>query len=141
MSLSVKNFLIRKMSTATNISEKVITSVVDHQFNSLVENMSTCNSLEISGFGKFVFNKKKGVNMMLKYIREKEQLMITLDTCIEERVRKRAEIRISQIEISIRALNQKLQSYENQFCTSVGRLEESHNSSSRDEGTNKSTSC
>ena len=139
MSLSVKSFLIRKMSTAQSIPEKTITSVIDHQFNSLVENMPFCNTLELSGFGKFTFNKKKGVNMMLKYIREKEELLTRMPTLEDAHALKRAGIRISQIEMSMKALNQKLQSYENQFRTDLGRMEESIDTSSRDEGADQNS--
>ena len=114
-SLSVKNFLIRKISTTTMISEKIITSVIDHQFTSLLENMSTCNSLEISGFGKFLFNKNKAIVTMQDYIKGLENFKNELVTCTDAHEIKRIEFRISGLELRMKALNQKLQSYENQF--------------------------
>jgi len=42
------------MSIGMVVSERVIDQVITHQFNS-----ETNNSIELSGFGKFVFNKPK----------------------------------------------------------------------------------
>jgi hypothetical protein len=119
MSLSVKNFLIRKISTTTMISEKTITSVIDHQFTSLLENMSIANSLEISGFGKFLFNKNKAIIMMQKYIKGLENFKNELVVCTDTKEIKRIEFRISNLELRMKALNQKLQSYENQFRSNI----------------------
>src|SRR5665647_725107 len=93
MSLSVKNFLIRKMSTAIMMSEKTITSVIDHQFVSLLENMSTCNSLELSGFGKFLFNKNKAIVTMQDYIKGLANFKSELTVCTEPQEIKRIEFR------------------------------------------------
>ena len=41
------------------ISEKVIDRVITHQFNSAEDATRDKNSIEISGFGKFVFNLAK----------------------------------------------------------------------------------
>ena len=41
------------------VSERVIDQVITHQFNSAEDATKTNNSVEISGFGKFVFNKSK----------------------------------------------------------------------------------
>jgi len=77
--------------------------------------------------------------MMLKYIREKEELLTRMPTLEDAHALKRAGIRISQIEMSMKALNQKLQSYENQFRTDLGRMEESIDTSSRDEGADQNS--
>lgn len=59
ISMSVKDFLIRKLAVQLMTSEKLIETVVNHQFQSANEAMGVNNSLEISGFGKFFFNQKK----------------------------------------------------------------------------------
>lgn len=41
------------------VSERVIDQVVTHQFNSAEDATKNNNSIEISGFGKFVFNQSK----------------------------------------------------------------------------------
>ena len=127
--LSVKNFLIRKMSTAMSIPEKTITTIIDHQFTSLIENMPTNNSLEISGFGKFIFHKRKAPNSMIHYMKEQEAFKNELAAATDPQEIKRLEFRISGLELKMKALNQKLQSYENQFCTNFRGVEKPVDSS------------
>ena len=117
------------MSTAMSIPEKTITSVIDHQFTSLIENMPTNNSLEISGFGKFIFHKKKAPNMMIHYMKEQEAFKNELAAATDPQEIKRLEFRISGLELKMKALNQKLQSYENQFRTNLGGVDQSTDSS------------
>ena len=71
ISLSVKEYLIRKMAVKMMISEKVIEAVVNHQFQSAQEAMGQHKSLEISGFGKFFFNDGKAVKTMQKFLSQK----------------------------------------------------------------------
>lgn len=64
VSLTIKEFLIRKMAVKMMISEKVLETVINHQFTSANEALKTNDSVEISGFGKFIFNKNKAVKKM-----------------------------------------------------------------------------
>jgi hypothetical protein len=47
------------MAVGLVVSERVISQVITHQFNSAEDATKTNNSVEISGFGKFIFNKSK----------------------------------------------------------------------------------
>lgn len=71
ISLSVKEYLIRKMAVKMRISEKVLEAVVNHQFQSAHEAMGQHKSLEISGFGKLFFNEGKARKTMEKYLSQK----------------------------------------------------------------------
>jgi hypothetical protein len=64
VSLSVKDYLIRMLAIKSLTSEATIEAVVTHQFQSANEAMDTNDSIEISGFGKFYFNKKKAINKL-----------------------------------------------------------------------------
>ena len=133
-SLSVKNFLIRKMSTAMNIPEKTITTVIDHQFTSLIESFPLHNSCEISGFGKFVFHKTKAIVTMKEYVGALEYFKELLPTLTDAVEIKKLEFRISGLELRMKALNQKLQSYENEFRTIIRGVEKPADSSRRTKG-------
>lgn len=50
---------MKKMAVGMVVSERVIDQVVTHQFNSAEDATKNNNSIEISGFGKFVFNQSK----------------------------------------------------------------------------------
>lgn len=60
ISMSVKEFLIRTLAVKLAVNEKTIEAVVNHQFISANEAMDVNKSVEISGFGKFMLNVKKG---------------------------------------------------------------------------------
>lgn len=72
ISMSVKDYLIRKMSVKMMMSEKLIESVINHQFQSANQALQENNSVEISGFGKFYFNNKKAERRMNKLLDKKE---------------------------------------------------------------------
>ncbi|MFN9901185.1 MAG: HU family DNA-binding protein, partial [bacterium] len=68
ISLSVKDYLIRKMAVKMMVSEKTIEAVVNHQFQTAHDAIFQHKSLEISGFGKFFFNEKKAHKMMETFL-------------------------------------------------------------------------
>lgn len=71
ISLSVKEYLIRKMAVKMRITEKTIEAVINHQFQSANAATFQHKSLEISGFGKFFFNEGKAHRTMEKYLSQK----------------------------------------------------------------------
>ena len=71
ISMSVKDYLIRTLAVKMLTSEKTLEAVVNHQFQSANEAMGTNKSVEISGFGKFLFNDKKAVKKMEKLVAKK----------------------------------------------------------------------
>ena len=66
MSMSVKEYLIRTLAIKLAVNEKTIEAVVNHQFQSANEAMDLNHSIEISGFGKFMFNEKKAAKKLAK---------------------------------------------------------------------------
>lgn len=72
VSLSVKEWIIRKLAPKMLMSEKTIEAVVNHQFQSANESLFQNKSIEISGFGKFYFNEKKAYKLMEKMLSQKE---------------------------------------------------------------------
>lgn len=64
INLSMREYLVRMLAPKLMLSEKVIDTVVAHQFSEANEAMRHNHSVEISGFGKFYFNHKKAVKRM-----------------------------------------------------------------------------
>jgi len=121
VTLSVKAWIIRQMSIRTMTSERVIETVVNHQFDSALSALDTCNSLEFSGFGKLFFNVKKAHKKL-----EKMKSQITAFTAIVEN-EETGEIRRKRIEFKLNAtlknfeiLNAKL----NEHSKNLRRVEE-----------------
>lgn len=58
-SMSVREWITKKIATGIMIPEKIIRVVITHQFDTASDALNKYNSLEISGFGKFFYNTKK----------------------------------------------------------------------------------
>jgi len=92
-SLSVKDFLIRTLSVKLAMNNKVIEAVINHQFQAANDALDSNISVEISGFGKFVFNEKKADRktlILLAKIERAEKDMMDEDAT--EAYRKRAGV-------------------------------------------------
>jgi hypothetical protein len=57
--MSVREWITKKVALASTIPENVIRRVVAHQFDSAYDALEKFNSIEISGFGKFYYNTTK----------------------------------------------------------------------------------
>ena len=57
---------MKKMAIGMVVSERVIDQVITHQFNSAEDATRNNSSIEISGFGKFVFNMSKAIKRIEK---------------------------------------------------------------------------
>ena len=71
-SMSIKEWIIKKMAISMVVSEKTIDAVVVHQFDSANDALNIHDSIEISGFGKFYFNQKRAQAQYDKYVRIKQ---------------------------------------------------------------------
>lgn len=72
VSMSIKDFLIRKLAISLLTEEKVIEAVVNHQFTSALNATQTNKEIEISGFGKIFFNEKKAASKIKKQVEKIE---------------------------------------------------------------------
>jgi hypothetical protein len=77
--MSVREYLVRILSVDVAIPEKIVDAVIAHQFQSANEAMDTNKSLEISGFGRFVFNDKKAVKRMAYLLNKLDVYTLQLD--------------------------------------------------------------
>ena len=108
-SLSVKDYLVRVLAVKMLTSEKVIEAVVDHQYQSTNEAMESNYSVEISGFGKMLFNKKKAIREMdrlLSYKAIHEQTLLNED--ITETKRQSLILKLDNIRMAIESLKPRI---------------------------------
>ena len=109
-SLSIKDYIIRKMSIKLNTSEKIIESVVNHQFQSATIAFNDQKSVELSGFGKFLLNEKKAVKKMETMFIQKQVLEQTIiDETATDRKRKASEVKLESLLQAIEILKPKIQ--------------------------------
>lgn len=110
---SIKEQLIKKIAINRNtekiISEKVIDLVITHQFDSAHKATHIYNSVEISGFGKFIFNVSKAHRAMTKYERTKSALEVLLqEDELSETRRRNAQMKMASVLKAIKDLKPKL---------------------------------
>lgn len=125
ISLSVKDYIIRKMAVKLMTSEKTIEAVVNHQFQSAHEALGQNKSLEISGFGKFFFNEGKALKRMEKF-KSQEALFSKWmnDESLPEAKRRSAQLKHQSAVQNIKDLKPRI--YEH--FTDLRGMEEQHNS-------------
>jgi hypothetical protein len=83
--------------------------VVDHQYQSANEAMASNYSVELSGFGKMLFNKKKAIRKMEK-LQSKEALFtkMLLDESITEQKRQSLTLKLHITMLTIEALKPRI---------------------------------
>lgn len=109
VSMTVKDWLVKKMSLDMMIAESVIHRVVDHQVNGVRKALEVNDSVEMSGFGKFLFNKKKALRKLngfneLKGIFEKA----LEDENLPEKKRFLTEFKLHKLILDIEILKKRL---------------------------------
>jgi len=108
-SMSVKEWIIKRMSISMVISEKIIDQVVTHQFDSANDALNTNDSLEISGFGKFFFNTKKANTHYNKLLQMKQSYEnILADPLTTDKKRHSTELRMITLLTDIKLLKPKI---------------------------------
>jgi nucleoid DNA-binding protein len=107
--MTVKEWIVRKMSTKMVISERVINQVILHQFDSTHDALKLNNSVELSGFGKFLFNIKKAKNHVKKLESIKtgyELLLANINT--PEKKANFVKSKLSRLNLTLMSLKPKL---------------------------------
>jgi nucleoid DNA-binding protein len=109
ISLSIREYLVRTLAPKLLVSEKVIDQVIVHQFSEANAAMSNNESLELSGFGKLLFNKKKAYKKMEKFMSQKalfEAMIQNPDT--SEQRRHAAKLKLNTVLNNIDVLKPKI---------------------------------
>lgn len=112
VSLSVKDWIIRKLAPKMLLGEKTIEAVINHQFQEANIALSKHKSLEISGFGKFFFNEGKAIRQMAKY--ESQLALFTKkleDETLTEQKRKSYELKLQIAKDCIRDLKPRMYAF------------------------------
>lgn len=107
-SMSMKEWIIKKMTISMMVSEKIIDAVVTHQFDSANDAINLYKSVEISGFGKFLFNEKKALAQYNKLLAIKKAYERMLTQDISETKRNSVELKMKIVESSIKSLKPKI---------------------------------
>ena len=127
-----KELLIRTIASKLMFAEKTIEAVINHQFASANSAMDTNKSIEISGFGKFMFNEKKAARRLKSYMMKKHDMfsIINHPTSTAEQIRKATLIYNDMVD-NIALLKPNIS---DEFLRDLRGLEEQSDSEGRNEG-------
>lgn len=132
ISMSIKDYLIRTMAVKLMTSEKTIETIVNHQFQSANVAMYENDSIEISGFGKFLFNRKKAEKKLVKMESKKQMFSSQVDNeTLSEQKRKSAANKLTNTLAGIEALKPRI--YDSKFQPDLRGVEEQVDSLRGDE--------
>jgi len=107
--MPLKEWLTKKLSQRLNIPEKIIDVVITDQFTSAFRATSNHNSIELSGFGKFLFLPKKAAKQMEKYDAQKDLFESALSVPnITEEAARVIELKLATVLKNIDHLKPKL---------------------------------
>lgn len=73
-SLSVREWITKKISMDLIVPENVIRRVINHNYEEAYNALNKYNSIEISGFGKFYYNEKRADSVMSNCLKQLEIL-------------------------------------------------------------------
>lgn len=112
----IKEYIIKKIAvnkvTDKLISEKTMDLVISHQFESAIKAMMTNSTVEISGFGKFLFNFKRAQKELTKYEKIREHYTSLLqNTSLSEEKRKDLEDKLAIANDGIKNLKPRVDEY------------------------------
>lgn len=111
--MQLKEFLIKKLSLKLNVPEHIINTVISNQFQTAFQATTNHNTIELSGFGKFVFSQYRGKHWMNKYLAHKlgyEAILSNPDSSPE--LVHNTTLRLATINKNIEHLKPKLIDYE-----------------------------
>ena len=126
--LSMKDYLVRTLAVKLRIPEKTLDAVISHQFHSANEAMVSNKSIEISGFGKLIFNQKKAEKKMVDLLRMERLLASKIQ--IPEHDTPLNKMKLESVRQNIATLKPKI---ENEPVSDLRGMEEQSASPSQDE--------
>lgn len=137
--LSVKDYIIRKMAVKMMVPEKTLEAVINHQFRSANDALRVNESVEISGFGKFYFNRKKSYKRMVNLLSKKQSFENILATKeLSEQRRATIHTIIANTIDEIETLKPRI--HQDEFQAYLRGLEKQPGSSSSPQGDDKQDS-
>jgi len=110
-SMSVREWITKKVAQETVVPENVIKRVISHQFDSAYEALDFNNSVEISGFGKFYYNTKKANKEIEIFKKKKDSYRKFIEESVSENERYEAREKLKWVEDKLETLLKKKANY------------------------------
>lgn len=128
ITMSVKDYLCRLLSIKRNISIQIIDAVVTSQFKQANTALKNNNSIELSGFGKFLFNHKKAYKKWQVALSKKQKFEELYNKSDTDEKKRSYSVKLKNTIDWMEQIKPKLERYEYDL-TDMGRVEEQVTSS------------
>jgi len=107
-SMPVKEYLVKVMSIKMNIPSATIDAIITHKLEEANKALLSNNSVEIAGFGKFLFKQKKAIKKLEKAFSKKQMFESKLKEELSETRILSLTNKLNQTIKDIEVLNNKL---------------------------------
>jgi nucleoid DNA-binding protein len=105
----IKKWLVRRIAVDTITDERIVDVVISHQFEKAREAINSCNSIELSGLGRFYFNKKKAGRKLERYEMIKQGIEKVIDSDVTDVKRATAQYKLGRLIGDLNALKRKIE--------------------------------
>lgn len=105
----IRDFIQRRMSVDVAIEEEIIKKVITHCFGSAHDAFSNNDSIEISGFGKFIFNRNRAIKYKNKLESQIKYFTEVMSMNVSERKKDATEARLKALKKNLELLNKRME--------------------------------
>ncbi len=110
--MSTNEWMIKNVSQELGVPLHIVKAVITEQFRSMKESVHDNNSLEISGLGKYVFDKRKAkhrVDKLNHVIKNHEKSLLKV---MQQGVRTLIEEKIINVQEKVKYLKRKINDHD-----------------------------
>ena len=107
----MKEQLIKEIAKKLELEERMVEKIVSHQFDSAIKATHVNNSVEISGFGKFVFNKRRAYYKLESLLATQKNIEALLAKELSEKERRNYELKLVTVNKVVNSLKPKLHDF------------------------------
>lgn len=110
----IKDHLVKKVSQEQQIPLHIVRAVIENQFKSAEQAIDNVNSIEIAGFGRFIFSERRALMRIKRYgqgIENYNKMLVDPDVHLTQMRRDGIVARLEELEKSIIYLTQKADAF------------------------------
>lgn len=104
----MKEQLIKEIAKKLELEERIVEKIISHQFDSAIKATHVHNSVEISGFGKFMFNKRRAYYKLESSLAAQKNIEALLAKELSEKERRNYELKLVSVNKTVNSLKPKL---------------------------------
>ena len=105
----IRDFIQRRMSVDVAVEEEIIRKVITHCFSNAYDAFADNDTIELSGFGKFIFNRSRAIKYKNKLESQIKYFIEILDMDVSERKKDATRARLKSLKKNLELLNKRME--------------------------------